>query len=95
VKLAAKKRGLPGGKDALRKFNKIFNQTGILKVGCEILIRFTGHGKISLVIDGRPQIDLDNPALTWAFLDMFLGPNTVAANVKASIADGFPTFLHR
>jgi hypothetical protein len=93
VKLAARTMQMPGGKDALRKFNAVFRDAGILPIGTEILIKFTGEGQITLAIDGCALVDVDSPALTWALLDMFLGPKTVAANVKANVANGFASFL--
>lgn len=93
VKYAARKEGLPGGKDNLRIFNAAFKNAGQLKEGQEILIRCLGHGKLRLEIEGRPPVELDSPALVHCFLDMFLGEKSVAPNVKECIAVGFESIL--
>lgn len=90
---AMKKMNMPGGKEALRKFNAVFHNAGLLKEGTEILIHFGGAGKLSLEIAGDPKIELDSDALVWAFLDMFLGDKCVAPNVKGRIAEGFSKLL--
>lgn len=93
VRYAAKEMDLPGGKDALRKFNAAFKNAGLLKVGKQVLISFEGQGKLVLEIEGQARVELDNRALVWAILDMFLGSNPVAPNVKANFAAGFASLL--
>lgn len=95
VRHAAKNMDLPGGKDALRKFNASFKRAGMLNVGKQVLITCEGHGKLLLEIEGQPAVELDNKALVWAVLDMFLGDKPVAPNVKENFAAGFVTLFEQ
>jgi hypothetical protein len=93
VRTAASSMDMPGGKDALRKFNAIFKSAGVLKVGTEICIKCTGYDTLVLEINQKHCVTLQNKALVWAVLDMFLGEAPVAPNVKSRIADAFHSLL--
>jgi hypothetical protein len=93
VRHAAAALELPGGKDALRRFNAVFKTAGILKVGTEICIKFPGYDTLDLEINGQHFVTLHNKALVWAVLDMFLGESPVAPNVKARIGTAFYDLL--
>jgi Chalcone isomerase like len=93
VRAAASSMGMPGGKDALRKFNAIFKSAGVLRVGTEICIKCTGFDTLVLEINQQHCVTLHNKALVWAVLDMFLGEAPVAPNVKSRVAESFHSLL--
>lgn len=93
VKYAARKMGLAGGKEGLKEFNKAFVDAGVMKEGSEVLIRFLGHGRIQVCVEGRDAVDIESQPLVWALLQMFYGEKSVAPNVKERVAEGFSELL--
>lgn len=93
VKAAARKMGLPGGRDGLKVFNKAFVNAGVLEEGSEIIIRFRGMGRMTLLVGKGEAVEIDSKPLVWALLQMFYGEKSVAPTVKENVAHGFEEML--
>ncbi|KAA8491926.1 Fatty-acid-binding protein 3, chloroplastic [Porphyridium purpureum] len=87
VRDAAKNRDMPNGKAGLKKLNGCFLKKKLMKEGTQIeFVRHPG-GKLSVFIDGLVYAEIENRALVWALMDMFLGAQAVAPEVKLHVCE--------
>eukprot|EP00879_Flechtneria_rotunda_P020668 GHRR01021747.1.p1 GENE.GHRR01021747.1~~GHRR01021747.1.p1 ORF type:complete len:142 (+),score=49.56 GHRR01021747.1:228-653(+) len=77
----------------LEAFTKLFDGVNFKK-GTEIAFATRHKGELVAKIDGKQVGNIASPALVKALFDVYVGPDPVSADAKASIGRGLAALLN-